>query len=66
MSENKIGYSIPRIVRELLIDELKLSYDQALQFSEKVNSFIKENNPDWLELYDGTTYDLSFTPTKKY
>jgi len=58
-----LGMSIPGIVRDKLVeDHVVPTYDEAVKFSETIDTLLHGN--DWLELYDGTTYTKTFEPKK--
>ena len=60
-SRQKVGYSVPRVVRDrLLVHELHIPYEEAVRLSELLDQQLKE--ADWLELYDGTTFEKTFVP----
>jgi len=61
MNEKPLGYSIPALVRELLVNR-GWTLQDATDFSREVDQHLV--GADWLELYNGTTFDLAYTPGK--
>jgi len=67
-NDDKMGINL----RALLDGELAMAirnidlsnYKERNSFIDKIESRLMES--DWISLSDGTTFQLSFTPTKKY
>lgn len=55
-----IGYSVPGLVREMLMATFHIPFEEARRFSVKLDEEL--HKAAWLELYDGTTYRLWWTP----
>ena len=60
--ENKrpVGLKVSGFVLNLLLIHSKMEYKEAYKVSKCLDNRLKE--VDWIETYDGTTFDKSFTP----
>lgn len=61
---DKHGVTVSGLARDLANSECFHDYEKAVKFSEKFDEKLKD--ADWLELYDGTTFQRSFTPSPSY
>lgn len=59
----KYGQSVPGLVRDLLVSEHIMDYDEAVKFSDKFDGLL--HGADWLSLYDGTQFNIAFVPKRR-
>jgi hypothetical protein len=59
----KYGQSVSALVRDLLVSEHIMDYDEAVKFSNKFDELLL--GADWLSLYDGTQYNKVFEPKRR-
>jgi hypothetical protein len=56
------GIGVSGLFRDFINYYLKVPYHEAVRLSIKFDEELK--GAEWLELYDGTTYTLTFKPRK--
>lgn len=59
----KFGLNISCYIRDTIKDYSLLDYEHCQEIATKIDNVIKDY--DFLALFDGTTFDRGFIPTKK-
>jgi len=59
------GYSIPGLVRDMLVSHFHIPYAEAVKFSDMLNERLEEEGCKWLETYTGRTFVLDFDPRNR-
>ena len=63
MKEQKTGISVSGLFRDMLVEHGLCDFETAVSLSNHFDSIIVQ--VDWLDTYNGTTFDKTFTPNKK-
>ena len=60
---NSLGVRVSGLARDLANTKCFNDYKRAVEFSEEFDKLL--HDADWLELYDGTTFERSFNPKER-